>query len=1058
MRCVVTKVSLVCALGIIATTSAFASVLYYDDFQQFPFGTVLTETNYFPNIGVAGNIDTNQDGINVPTATASNLLGSTRAFFDIATIPYSASYRGDINGGGITNQDFKFTFLLWIAALKSASHVGGIGVDMLTTNIDSINGSTTNWSRNPVIFINDGGQVYAFTNNADASAPLSTIAQMGTWSAYVGTVMTNTFIVSFTSNTWTYIINGVTLTNMPIPGYVTNFLTAAGLEVFEAISGSGVTSLGNQFAFDDIELDSGPASTNQDVTTYIAAAKGQQFEQLDSGPPSLSTTGWTFYSEIKGSASNSLLDASLTIPGAAVVMLQISPDGTELEFNDGFTSQAALDATYPSSAPYTLTVDTADQGTFRPSLSLPADDYPTNAPQIINFSDAQGISSATNFVLQWTAFADGTTNDFITLSIQDTLGNDAFDTPGAGVTNALDGTATSVLIPGGTLVPSTTYQGKLIFIKTTGTDTNSIPGATGYAGFYKYTVFSLMTTTPPPVVACALAPVVGTNTINTAYTATATLTTNGVPAPAVVINFSVVAGPNVGNSGIGTTDGSGNATFSYSGAVIGTDTVQAVGSVSSLSFTGTATEVWLATNIPPVAICQNVTVPADNNCQANVDPSLVASNSFDPDGIIVSSVLMPSGPYSLGATPVTLTVTDDRGATNSCSATITVLDQTPPVVSCPGDVVTNVPFGTTGAVVNYPAPMATDNCSLASTNSSPPSGSTFSAGTNVVTFTAVDAAGNTNTCNFNVIVLPAPPQADLAVTATSNTGTVSLNNTVIYTLVVTNQGPQDAAAAQLVNTLQDSGMYSNAIPSAGTCTNIGNVLTCDFGTITNGTSATVAVAVTPTNATVTGICNSSVVSTSVIDPVATNNSTVICTPMVIENMAVTAFKAPKKVTLSDKKPSVTSKLSVTIQNRSLHSEVIPDIGVLTNLVTVGLTSLGTNVCTVPEAQVVPPKAFPITLTSGKSLNIAYTITFTCATDPLATTKTANHNDYQYLVTVHHEALDGIPDSRPADDTCPHNGLGTDPYNKKIKDKGCGVKNRDGTFGPVVTDIVDTRTP
>ncbi len=544
MRCVITKVSIVCALGIIAATSAVASVLYYDDFQQFPFGTVLNQTNYFPTIGLDANIDTNQHGINVPTVTASNLLGSVRAFVDIATVPYSASYRGDINGGGITNQDFKLTFLLWIAALKSSSHFGGIGVDMLTTNIDSIDGTTTNWSRNPVIFINDGGQVYAFTNNADSSAPLSTVAQMGTWSAHVGTMMTNVLIVSFTSNTWTYVINGVVLTNMPIPGYVTNILNAAGLEVFDAISGGGVTSLGNKFAFDDIQLTSGPASTNQDVTTYIAAAKGQQFEQLASGPPSLSTTGWAFHSDIKESTSNSLVDTSLTIPGGIVVMLQNSPGSSGLEFNDGFTSQAALDATYPSDAPYTMTVDTADQGTFRPSLRWPADDYPTNAPQIVNFSDSQAINSVTNFVLQWTAFAGGTTNDFITLSIQDNLGNDAFDTPGVGGTNALDGTATSALIPGGTLAPGTTYQGNLLFIKTTSTDTNSIPGAMGYAGFYKFTIFSLMTTTaPPPVVACALAPGVGTNTVNTSYTATATLTTNGTPAAAVVVNFRVIARP-----------------------------------------------------------------------------------------------------------------------------------------------------------------------------------------------------------------------------------------------------------------------------------------------------------------------------------------------------------------------------------------------------------------------------------------------------------------------------------------------------------------------------------
>jgi len=355
--------------------SVRASVLYFDDFQQFPSGTVLTETNYFPNIGIDANIETNTDGFNVPTVTASNLLGSVRAFVGLATVPYNASYRGDVNA--LTNQDFKLTFLLWIAALKTSSHFGGIGVDMVTTNIDSIDGTTTNFSHNPVIFINDGGQVYAFTNNADPSAPLSSVAQMGTWSAHVGTMMTNAFIVSFTNNTLTYVINGVTLTNMPIPRYVTNFLNAARLDIFEAISGSGITSLGNKFAFDDIEFTSGPANTNQDVLSYIAAAKGQFFDQLTAGAPTLSSTGWAFHSDIKGSSSNSLLDTSVTIPGGAVKNLQPSFVGDNgLEFNDQFTSQAALDAAYPSDALYTLVVDTADQGTFRPSLHLSTDDYP----------------------------------------------------------------------------------------------------------------------------------------------------------------------------------------------------------------------------------------------------------------------------------------------------------------------------------------------------------------------------------------------------------------------------------------------------------------------------------------------------------------------------------------------------------------------------------------------------------------------------------------------------------------------------------------------------------
>ena len=221
--------------------------------------------------------------------------------------------------------------------------------------------------------------------------------------------------------------------------------------------------------------------------------------------------------------------------------------------------------------------------------------------------------------------------------------------------------------------------------------------------------------------------------------------------------------------------------------------------------------------------------------------------------------------------------------------------------------------------------------------------------------------------------------------------------------------------------------FDSATTSVGTCTNVAGVITCNFGTLANGATATVSVVVTPTDPAVSSACTTATVTNTLVDPVTANNSVTACLPVVIDNLAVTAFTAPKKVALSTKKPNVVGKLSVTIQNRSLHAEVVPSLAALSNLVTVALTPIGTNGCATPVPQLVPPKTtFPITLASGKSLKLAYTVNFTCATDPLATSKTANHDDYSYLVTVHHDAIDGLADSRPADDTCPHNALGAGP--------------------------------
>jgi hypothetical protein len=57
--------------------------------------------------------------------------------------------------------------------------------------------------------------------------------------------------------------------------------------------------------------------------------------------------------------------------------------------------------------------------------------------------------------------------------------------------------------------------------------------------------------------------------------------------------------------------------------------------------------------------------------------------------------------------------------------------------------------------VNF-SPSAADNCSLASLNVNPPSGSAFAVGDTTVRVTATDESGNTNACSFLVTVLAGP--------------------------------------------------------------------------------------------------------------------------------------------------------------------------------------------------------------------------------------------------------------------------------------------------------------
>ncbi len=83
-------------------------------------------------------------------------------------------------------------------------------------------------------------------------------------------------------------------------------------------------------------------------------------------------------------------------------------------------------------------------------------------------------------------------------------------------------------------------------------------------------------------------------------------------------------------------------------------------------------------NQPPVTMCNDITVHANENCQGNAS---VNNGSYDPDGDNITITQSPAGPYSLGTANVTLTVTDDKGASDSCTAMVSVIDVTLPSIN-----------------------------------------------------------------------------------------------------------------------------------------------------------------------------------------------------------------------------------------------------------------------------------------------------------------------------------------------------------------------------------------
>jgi len=171
---------------------------------------------------------------------------------------------------------------------------------------------------------------------------------------------------------------------------------------------------------------------------------------------------------------------------------------------------------------------------------------------------------------------------------------------------------------------------------------------------------------------------------------------------------------------------------------------------------------------PPTITATDQTVSADASCQATVpdyknsatdncacassDTSEICQNR---DDIIVTQDVAAGTSLGLGPHTITLSATDEANNTTTKTITFTVVDTTPPVISCPSNITVYLPLHTTATsmAVSYPAATATDNCGTPTITYSKASGSVFNVGTTSVTATADDGRGNTASCTFTVTVL-----------------------------------------------------------------------------------------------------------------------------------------------------------------------------------------------------------------------------------------------------------------------------------------------------------------
>jgi hypothetical protein len=232
-----------------------------------------------------------------------------------------------------------------------------------------------------------------------------------------------------------------------------------------------------------------------DVRMY-SVFKAQLLAQTNSGAATpLPGSGFQFQGEVDSASSGTLTSAFLTLPNSTVLQLFPNGDGNNLKIKQNFDTASAMDAAFPDGT-YTSTVHSVNDGGRTNALFLTGGGYPAT-PHINNFSAAQSIDPASDFLLSWDPISGATTNDYIQVSIRDCHDSEFFQTAEYGKAGALNGAATGVTLPAGTLHPGANYSLQLIVAHASTYDTNSYPGAAGLAAYFKAVQMGLATTGTP---------------------------------------------------------------------------------------------------------------------------------------------------------------------------------------------------------------------------------------------------------------------------------------------------------------------------------------------------------------------------------------------------------------------------------------------------------------------------------------------------------------------------------------------------------------------------------
>jgi uncharacterized repeat protein (TIGR01451 family) len=117
---------------------------------------------------------------------------------------------------------------------------------------------------------------------------------------------------------------------------------------------------------------------------------------------------------------------------------------------------------------------------------------------------------------------------------------------------------------------------------------------------------------------------------------------------------------------------------------------------------------------------------------------------------------------------------------------------------------------------------------------------------------------------------PEPDRADLSIAKSDEADPVTVGDEVVYTITVSNAGPEDATGVSVTDAVPSGTDFESASASQGSCTQAGGTMTCDLGSLASGANTTVTLTLTANQ--VGTVSNTASVTGDQEDPNGGNNS------------------------------------------------------------------------------------------------------------------------------------------------------------------------------------------